>query len=1133
MMGRAPKTQVQRLNNIQLQSSSYGLPLALYYGTNRGTGNLIWYGNFKAIPHSQKASGGKGLFAPSSKTTDYTYTAAVLMALGEGGLVAGIGSVWKGKDLTTLSALGLTLFTGASGQAPWSFLSGYNVSGNWAHEVAYGYAEQNPVFTNQALGYDTTSYLAASAYDLGSDATIPNHGFEIISSIVSIAGSGKDCDPRDFITDFLTHVEHGVGLPSSALGDLTTFSTYCLAAGILLSPSIVEPRSASSHLEDVLLACNTDPLWSDGLLKLIPRGDTAVTGNGQTYTPNLTPIYDLVDDDFLPGDIGPVHVTRTTPADAFNEIRIEFSNRANQYNAEVANQPDQNAVEQFGLRQAPVKAMHFIAEASVAKIVAQTLVQRSVYIRNTYEFGLTDRFALLEPGDFVTLTDVDATMQMTRILVRILQIEETEDGYQVKAEELPVGVATAPLYPHDSGLRYLQDLNAAPLSVSAPHIFELPADPSATGLSLGIATGKQATDLRYGGCNVWASSDGTNYQLVGRINGSSRYGTLTALAGSGATTMLVAMTSGGQLPSVTADEAAQGATLIAVGEEYVDYTTATLTGPDAYTLTGVVRELYDTLPASHASGTKFTRVDDAICRIENMDLTLIGQTLHFKMTAFNTYGGAEQALADATAYTYTVTGYMEAIGQKAALAKIGEDSWLSPVEKNKVILDYSFATNEKPTIDDQADAVLVSRTTYDTAYSALTTYLGTLSPAWNDPTTSTPITRATWDTKWGDFEDARRALIIAIRAVDARGTVTLYLRQYATPATPTGDSPSGWSTGVPAGTETVWQVSGTVSGSGSLIGVWSAPVVNIQGAARSYNGSTTWYLGNIALYNGGTYEALQDNFSGQAPSGTGTATAYWGVRAAPGATGSPGTPPSGFAPGTINLASGAAVNLRAVADANGYTGAQDATITFAVPSGVTIRGLSGGGIGIDTGTWPTGTYSINLTLVVQSGGIVDGGGGAGGDSGFGTGGDGGDAIFCQVAMSGGVTINSGGTVRAGGGGGGGGSGHLDTPPGQFSSPDDPFDGGGGGGGGAPNGAGGAGELGSNGGSDGSDGSAGTTGGGGAGGSGFHSGATGGTFATAGGTGTGRGAGGGAGFAVRKNGHTVTVTNSGTMTGSAA
>jgi hypothetical protein len=340
-----------------------------------------------------------------------------------------------------------------------------------------------------------------------------------------------------------------------------------------------------------------------------------------------------------------------------------------------------------------------------------------------------------------------------------------------------------------------------------------------------------------------------------------------------------------------------------------------------------------------------------------------------------------------------------------------------------------------------------------------------------------------------------------------------FRRSISQPSTPTGNSPSGWSDGVPAGTDTLWMSTATKTFGGALLTAWSTPQ-SLSGLTPrgAYSAGATYYLNNTVTFGGGSYIATQNSFSGQAPSGTANATAYWDVLSAPGSPGAPATPPSGFT-ATLNLSSGSSLNLRAIADANGYPGGA-ATITFVVPNGVVCRGLGGGGIGIDTGVWPSGV-SLALGIVVQSSGIVDGGGGAGGDENA-PGGAGGDAIFCRVPLSGGITINAGGVVRGGGGGGSGGNGQVITPPMQLPSPDDPYYGGGGGGG-APNGPGGNGGFGYNGGNNGTNGNPGTTSGGGSGGS--PGGQNGGGF-------------GSSGYAVRKNGNAVTVSNSGTMTGTA-
>lgn len=242
---------------------------------------------------------------------------------------------------------------------------------------------------------------------------------------------------------------------------------------------------------------------------------------------------------------------------------------------------------------------------------------------------------------------------------------------------------------------------------------------------------------------------------------------------------------------------------------------------------------------------------------------------------------------------------------------------------------------------------------------------------------------------------------------------------------------------------------------------------------------------------------------------------------------------------TIQITGSGPVNLRSLANAAGYNGAQNANVTFEVGTGVTITGAAGapgGGIAIDSGAWPTSAHTITLTLLIKSGGTVRGGGGRGGTGGYSgtdgsSAGDGGDAVYCRLPMT--IIINAGGAVQGGGGGGGGGAG------GDNGDPFEPqFDGGGGGGGGAPNGPGGQGGGGVWTGSNGNPGS--TTAGGQGGsanwGSGGGMGASYGTggnkghdFYGVGGVAYG-GSGGAGGFAVRKNGNVVNVTNNGTTAG---
>lgn len=100
----------------------------------------------------------------------------------------------------------------------------------------------------------------------------------------------------------------------------------------------------------------------------------------------------------------------------------------------------------------------------------------------------------------------------------------------------------------------------------------------------------------------------------------------------------------------------------------------------------------------------------------------------------------------------------------ATLANISSDDVLSAGEKGAVIQDYNVLTSEQAGIDAQATAYSVSRTAYDNAISALTSYLGGLSPAWNNTSVDTPITGSTFRTKFADCYTTRQAVLNAIYA---------------------------------------------------------------------------------------------------------------------------------------------------------------------------------------------------------------------------------------------------------------------------------------------------------------------------------------------------------------------------------
>lgn len=626
----------KRINSMRIQQSAYGLCQPLVYGKNRVAANMFWYGDFLATAHTTtKKSGGKGGGSVKTKTTTYTYSASMMLGLCEN-KIRDIGTIWRDKEqivtkaingiqIKPIDQLGFELFDGD-----------YNPV--WGYLVS-----KHP---NQALHYPYLGYVACPNYELGGSAVLSNHNFEVISDI-TFSESNHDANPADVIKDYVTNPRYGAA-PNLDMVNLTEFRDYCAATGLLISPVFTEQRPAHETIAEIVEAVNCAVVPSPEGLKIRSFGDSAVTGNGSSYTPNLTPIYHLTDDDFI-GKEEPVRVRRSRDTDAFNHVQIEYANRFNQYNVETVEAKDQANIEMFGLRtQDPVK-YDFFCEPKIARHAAQLLLQRRLYVRNEYEFQLGWKYCLLEPMDIVTITD--ESLGLDQFPVRITRVEEDEDGLlTITAEELAVGSRSAVEYDLQSSNGY-QGGNEEPGNVNAPVVFEPPLDLTGGKNQLWIAA---SGGLNWGGCTVWVSLDNETYEAIGTIYGSARYGTLVSAINASVSSMQVRLNTSSQLFSGTLEEAQVDATLCRVGEEFFNYVDANLDGSGLYTLSGVLRGRYGQAIA-HNAGEPFVRIDRAIFEYE-FNSNMIGKQIYLKFTSFNGLEQKEETLDEVAAYDYTVTG---------------------------------------------------------------------------------------------------------------------------------------------------------------------------------------------------------------------------------------------------------------------------------------------------------------------------------------------------------------------------------------------------------------------------------------------------------------------------------------------
>lgn len=625
LLGGSTGTKVQKLTTISVQTSSYGVCISRAWGTVRVTGNMIWAGDFKA--HKQKQSAGKG----GGEVTGYTYTASFALGL-VCNPVTSIPRVWSGKEKKTLSTLGVDLMTGAAGQSPWAYLTSK--------------------YPSQALNYPGLCYVGAANMSLGSSNTIPNLAFELVTATAG-AVDAYDAAPWTIVSEILSEA----GYPSARIGDLTAFTNFCGANGIFLSPLLSEQKKAAEHVQDILDMAHTAAIPSEGVLKLVPYGDTSATGNGYTFTPNTTPVYALTDDDFLPldGEL-PIRVTRKAQSDQKNKLRVEFRDRSNEYATGVVTASDEAHIAQFGQRIGDTLTYNAITKAAVASTVGYLKLQRGLYIVNEYQFRVGWRYCLLEPMDIVTLSH--SLMHLTSVPVRITRIEEDDqESLTITAEDFPQGAGKAPSVTPQPASGYSLDMNIAPGNANTPVIFEPPVG-LAGSAQLWLATSGGSS---YGGCNVWVSLDNVTYTQAGTLAGNSRHGITTATLPSVSdpdTTSTLAVDlsiSGGTLSGGTDDDRDLYNTLMWVGGEFVSYRDATLTGVDAYNLTSLRRGAYGSAIAAHAAASKVVRCDDQVFKY-TYDPALIGKTIYIKLQAFNLYDSGVQDLSALTPTAYIIQG---------------------------------------------------------------------------------------------------------------------------------------------------------------------------------------------------------------------------------------------------------------------------------------------------------------------------------------------------------------------------------------------------------------------------------------------------------------------------------------------
>lgn len=616
----------QKIDAFQSTVCEFGTPVPLLYGTCKVSPNLMCYQDFETKEKRTTQKSGKS----KSTTITYLYYVYAELALGEG-VISGIDKVWVGDTAyaglgalnanTNNEGAGLALNKGDNNQ-PTTYMS-----------------------TNHAdiaTGYDILAYLYGRIF-LGEDnASMPSYSFEVRGSLIA---DNTDANPAYVIQDILSKIGLGSYIDEASFAD---YAKYCANADLLIStPNDAFSRQdkAQTIIANLLEITNTYMYWSVDRFKFAVRDDV----QRAEWQPNKQIMYDLTADDFIPQSGAPVTVKRKDSTEIYNYITVNFLNRANNYEEESVSYQDIESIKKYGVRSVTHDAKWYHTKERALKY-AQMKTRIAQTECNQYTFRLPWKYCRLEPGDLLRITD--EAIGIAGQVVMVSEITEAKTGIlTVTAVQRAPGAYSEAKYTVVNDYQY-QDFNVEPGNTARPLFIIPPSDlvTSASGCELWIAL--QGAAKTWGGCNVFASTKDGDYSHIGTQGVNSIYGTTAGTMTADATSAYIRLNNQRPVELLTgsAQDAANGNTLIWINGECMSYTRATLLNSNLYQLTGLIRGQYGTTAKAHSYGEDLAVLDGSIYVVP-LTKQYIGRTLYFKFPAFNEFKANGQNLADIDCYS--------------------------------------------------------------------------------------------------------------------------------------------------------------------------------------------------------------------------------------------------------------------------------------------------------------------------------------------------------------------------------------------------------------------------------------------------------------------------------------------------
>lgn len=399
--------------------------------------------------------------------------------------------------------------------------------------------------------------------------------------------------------------------------------------------------TARDALEMLQTAFMFDMVESEGLLKFIPRGGSSVLTITEDY---LIPMGN-------DAQRKPIEIQRMQELEMPNKVSISYLKRTNNYatGTQLSQRQTVRAKEQVNL------SLPIVMSDQFAKQLADMRLYNAWIARVKYTLSIPPKYLIVEPADIITVqvNNVDHVM-------RVETATMTRNGAQ-EIKAVAEDVSTYDFYT-PPGESPIGDGQGVAIPETDLYLLDLPPFPSDTGSDGVMRVAAVALSDGWAGATLYRSADGgesggNTFAQIGGTTSKAVKGAILNNLGSWAggnlydttNTIDVALVYG-ELSSVNELALLNGANAALIGNEIIQFQTATLTAEKRYTLSNLLRGRLGTEHeiTTHLAGTDFILLDGGLTDIP-MPPANFGLLRHYKaVTVTDTL-----ANTDEVAFTYT------------------------------------------------------------------------------------------------------------------------------------------------------------------------------------------------------------------------------------------------------------------------------------------------------------------------------------------------------------------------------------------------------------------------------------------------------------------------------------------------